>query len=233
MRTDFFDSIDTEEKAYWLGFLAADGNVSRRGVIRLTLAAIDREHVESFGKAIGVAKPLPVRASATCRAFVSLAVGSVEMAGDLARHGIVPAKSLILRPWVGARGLMRHYWRGVFDGDGWLCRRTAGGWELELCGTEAIVRGFQAFVAANTGRRYGGVYPNKSIFRFQTGGLRGAQAIAGLLYADVTIALPRKRSLATAIGQEACRYGDHSQLTPTILAELKQSLGTWKGLPQR
>ena len=26
---NFFEKIDTEEKAYWLGFIAADGHVSR------------------------------------------------------------------------------------------------------------------------------------------------------------------------------------------------------------
>ena len=49
-----FDVIDTEEKAYWLGFLYADGYVSNhdknknRNVIELTLALNDFSHIKKF-----------------------------------------------------------------------------------------------------------------------------------------------------------------------------------------
>ena len=44
-----FDSIDTEEKAYWLGFLFADGSVSARdNQVELSLSSIDRGHLQKF-----------------------------------------------------------------------------------------------------------------------------------------------------------------------------------------
>lgn len=44
-----FDSIDTEEKAYWLGFLYADGNVhSTANIVSLSLKLSDINHLEKF-----------------------------------------------------------------------------------------------------------------------------------------------------------------------------------------
>lgn len=44
---NIFDIVDTPEKAYWLGFLYADGNVCN-GSIRLHLKIGDRKHIEKF-----------------------------------------------------------------------------------------------------------------------------------------------------------------------------------------
>jgi transposase len=58
----FFDCIDAEPKAYWLGFLAADGCIDKRvgcsGRILLTLARADKEHVKRFKKAIRASNPI-------------------------------------------------------------------------------------------------------------------------------------------------------------------------------
>ena len=51
----YFDSIDTEEKAYWLGFLFADGAVTQYNHsydIELSLKIDDKEHVEKFAKTL-------------------------------------------------------------------------------------------------------------------------------------------------------------------------------------
>lgn len=44
-----FDVIDTEEKAYWLGFLYADGNIgSTECKLEVNLQASDWEHMKKF-----------------------------------------------------------------------------------------------------------------------------------------------------------------------------------------
>ena len=45
----FFDTIDTQEKAYWLGFLFADGNVSNiSNTVSISLKGDDIAHLEKF-----------------------------------------------------------------------------------------------------------------------------------------------------------------------------------------
>src|SRR5699024_3897298 len=56
---NFFDEIDTEEKAYWLGFLYADGCVREdRGCFRLGLQARDVRHLEKFRESLDSNHPI-------------------------------------------------------------------------------------------------------------------------------------------------------------------------------
>ena len=41
----FFEEIDSKEKAYWLGFLYADGYISKGGIIELSLKSTDSDHI--------------------------------------------------------------------------------------------------------------------------------------------------------------------------------------------
>ena len=46
-----FDVIDTEEKAYWFGFMYADGNISSVGHrLEINLSVADIDHMEKFRK---------------------------------------------------------------------------------------------------------------------------------------------------------------------------------------
>lgn len=49
-----FDTIDTPEKAYWLGFIVADGylNVNRR-MLRIKLGDIDKNHLLKYINFLG------------------------------------------------------------------------------------------------------------------------------------------------------------------------------------
>ncbi len=57
---DIFNEIDTEEKAYWLGFLYADGCVMDNHIFKLTLSDQDEDHLIKFCKFIGYEKEYSV-----------------------------------------------------------------------------------------------------------------------------------------------------------------------------
>ncbi len=48
---DFFENIDTEEKAYWLGFMYTDGYVTTNNRWGVWLSTKDEEHIRKFLKA--------------------------------------------------------------------------------------------------------------------------------------------------------------------------------------
>ena len=51
INSHYFDVIDSEEKAYWLGFLYADGNISSEGNrLEVRLSIKDIKHLEKFRK---------------------------------------------------------------------------------------------------------------------------------------------------------------------------------------
>ena len=52
MNDDYFSEIDIEEKAYWLGFIYADGYVTG-SKLGIAIANLDRMHLEKFKKCIG------------------------------------------------------------------------------------------------------------------------------------------------------------------------------------
>lgn len=53
----FFEAIDTHEKAYWFGFIAADGNIYN-GKVQICLNKKDEKHLNKFCKRINYNGPL-------------------------------------------------------------------------------------------------------------------------------------------------------------------------------
>jgi len=116
----YFETIDTEEKAYFLGFMFADGYVvqDKRHIWRvgLELHKRDKNIIKRFSRALCSEHPICQKRG---RETVYIQIGSKEMAQDLIKHGCVPRKSLILKfPTTVPEHLLRHFIRGYSDGDG-------------------------------------------------------------------------------------------------------------------
>jgi hypothetical protein len=116
-----FDKIDTEEKAYWLGFLASDGCVSEKQ-LSLQVAEKDLSHLLKFKNFIGVDyKISKCETNLDNKIFLGYryVVSSINFVKSLEKHGIVQNKSLILSFSNTVNdNLIRHYIRGLVDGDG-------------------------------------------------------------------------------------------------------------------
>lgn len=116
---DIFHTIDTEEKAYWLGFLYADGYISKYNQVEVSLALKDEDHLIKLKKFINTNTKI-IKDDYRCR----LLFCSKELVKDLANLGCVNNKSLILTfptEEQVPQELLRHFLRGYVDGDGCLC----------------------------------------------------------------------------------------------------------------
>lgn len=139
---NIFEKIDSEEKAYWLGFLYADGSVSSaENKIELGLAEKDLSHIEKFKKFTNLNNKISYRASTKSYRFC---FRSTKCKEDLIKKGCVPKKSLILTfPTYDQvpKELMRHFIRGYFDGDGWFTN-TKDCFQVGIIGTAKFIEGF-------------------------------------------------------------------------------------------
>lgn len=127
---DYFDHIDTEEKAYWLGFLSADGWISRNerdnsGTVGIELQYGDIDHLRKFNKSINGNYKITDRYrkctltnSDKANHDCVLRIYSIVMYESLVRLGFTNNKSFDLSIPKLDEPLIHHYIRGYFDGNG-------------------------------------------------------------------------------------------------------------------
>jgi len=116
---NYFKNIDSEEKAYFLGLLFADGNVFKR-TMSISLQDQDKNILEHFKSSIQYTGPLLINNKlGNRRTQLRLSITSTSLATDLKLHGICKNKAFnILFPKCISEQLFSHFIRGYFDGDG-------------------------------------------------------------------------------------------------------------------
>jgi DNA-binding transcriptional regulator WhiA len=147
----FFDKIDTIQKAYWLGFLYADGTVSisngKKKAYRLSVevAEVDRDFLELFKKTVNADNPIEeVERTVNGKPYssVRLRLCSKGFVESLIDKGCLSNKSLILvfPEWLEER-LVPHFIRGYFDGDGSIVcsENNWNSYEFSVIGTKPFL----------------------------------------------------------------------------------------------
>lgn len=122
----FFEDINSEEKAYWFGFIMADGCIiTNHSKLRLQikLSSKDKTHLEKFNESIEGNYPIQTYKNqggfSNTDSFNSrITIRYHDMCHHLIDHGCVQNKSLILTFPNLQEDLVRHFIRGYFDGDG-------------------------------------------------------------------------------------------------------------------
>lgn len=229
LNESFFRDGPPELRCYVAGFIAADGCVTGNKEIVINLAVRDREHLGKIASAVGWTGPIlsyhKVKDGKTytiCR----LGFRSAPMAADLATFGVIPAKSKTIRPWDGPDDLLRHYYRGVFDGDGAIYHDKRDIWLAKLVGSKWMCQGFADFIGRRLGFR-AAVQAHSGIFKVSFGGVVPPREVARLLYDGAAISLDRKRLLYEELLRREPKQKDWRGLTREDLETLHTEHGSW------
>lgn len=202
---DYFQEIDTEEKAYWLGFLYADGNVCfneirRNYCVSIELKASDEGHLKKFNKAIEGNIELSYRYSVSPsykeRLFkiCCIRIFNKKMCNDLIKLGCIPNKTFFVKIPTIREDLIWHFIRGFFDGDGSIYKRSdrKGIFAKFTSASPDMINGIRNLLYENNINTYITHSKNSKAMDLYVSGRKNSLKFFNLIYKDCTIYLDRK-----------------------------------------
>lgn len=197
-----FKTIETEEDAYWLGFITADGCIIENRWLAIGLAEKDTEHLVKFCSYIGLneTETKEIIKSGFGGAYTgdnvvnSVKICSLDIIKNLEEKGITPKKSGKEIPYIcSSKELEKAYIRGLIDGDGYI-RSTQYG--FGIVGSKDICEYVQNFIinnihdiSSNHIREHGIIY------KLEVNGKDQSFIILSALYENAQIYLDRKYQL--------------------------------------
>jgi Mor family transcriptional regulator len=201
----FFEIIDTEEKAYWLGMMYADGyvcydQIKHKYFFCLGLKRADKEIIESFKKSLESNHPTKYRSyydSRTDKRYykASILICSQKMAADLTKLGCGQRKSNKIRfpsDETVPQHLKRHFVRGFWDGDGsWGIYNN--GINLSFKSNYEFCKELQLWLINQCGVNKTKITQSPGCYDVGWGGRWNAYRVYHLLYDDSTIWMGRKK----------------------------------------
>lgn len=119
---NFFNKIDTEDKAYILGFILGDGTISKKG-IHIALAKQDTQILNEIAIRLKAEKYFNIKKSNPStneQDKIHLPLRRKQFAIDLNKHGIPYPPKSFNEPFIILDNdiLQWHFIRGMFDADG-------------------------------------------------------------------------------------------------------------------
>lgn len=195
---NFFENIDSEEKAYWLGFIFADGSLDeKRHKLKISISIKDKEILEKFKKSISSNHKInnyKISSGYSNNSIVcEISICSQKLCNDLYNSNIIPNKTFSGIPPILSNNLEPHFWRGMLDGDGWVSISERNNKYLTLetgiCGNIYAMQSYSKFLTKNNITNK--ITSDKSIFRTRICANR-ALNLLNILYGNATIFLQRK-----------------------------------------
>lgn len=166
---EFFDLIDSEEKAYFLGFLYADGyNNNIKGSISINLQEGDGYILEKFSQLVYKTKrPLYSKPpKGNSKPQVALTISNRYMSDKLQQMGCIQRKSLVLEfPNINS-DLHHHFIRGYFDGDGCITINKQKQFHFNIVGTRTFLTELQRILVDNCNLNFTKIADKKTVATF-------------------------------------------------------------------
>lgn len=188
----FFRKIENEYQAYILGFICADGYVHNNGkVVSIAIKQSDSQILEEIKKAMKTNAEFKVkRKPSNQEDLYVLNISSKELVNDLVKLGITSNKTKVLSLPVMDKDLYRHFFRGIFDGDGYVGEK-----QFALTGGSiSILKSLQNLIFAETGQELviRELKKNGYVRGYQLYGSKRDKEVLEWTYRDSRIRLERK-----------------------------------------
>ena len=193
INSNVFKTIDSKEKAYWLGFLEADGCVYK-GYTKITLQKRDYNHLIKFQKFLNTNNSVKI-IKHNNKEYCTISTGNQTIYEDLIRLGCVERKSLILKPCLEVpTQYIFDYIRGYWDGDGGLSYSQKNNrWQAYCTSTKEMLDFFVQQLNLNTKPFL--EHRCKQTYRIHFNGRINVYNKMSLLYKNANIFLDRKYQL--------------------------------------
>jgi len=212
---DYFEIIDNSDKAYWLGFIAADGAVcksSKYNSYRLSISVEEKdiEHLRKFLSSVGgndikiekYINTIGYSNKEKPSKIVRVVLNSYKMCLDLEKYHIHQNKSYDIKFPNISQKYIPDYLRGVFDGDGsYYCKfsekenRYRLSFELVSMSKDFIEKIKDYFTTKEIKLNiYSRVLPKSgnTVYRLMSGSIKEITKLINLLYNNPTMYLSRK-----------------------------------------
>lgn len=203
---NIFENIDTAEKAYWLGFIAADGCNYQRDInasIIINIHRKDREHLEKFkkfvkGDSLQIVDHIQNQGFSNNTPMSKITINSIKMSKDLSNLGVTPRKSLTLQPPKIDNNFALPYILGYFDGDGSIFQTKQNEFGINIEGTKETLEWINNIlnISNKLEKRKD---DNTNNYYIRCGGIQKPYQILKQLYNSVDIHLDRKYEIFTIL----------------------------------
>lgn len=185
---DYFEVINTPDKAYFLGWMISDGAIienktrpGRQKVISLEIHNKDRQILELFAQCLGADQT--IIKTYEKRNHCHIRFSSDKMADDLSKYGVVPRKSYISYLPKIEKDLMSHLIRGIFDGDGTITIDKTNNGHIAFYGSEQICNDIADYLHINLGLNRNKV-SKTTCYHVWYGGKKPVKILLDYLYND-------------------------------------------------
>lgn len=192
----YFETIDTEYKAYWLGFIWADGYISGDRRMGISLSKKDEGHLDKFKKDIDSNHEIKEYRTKENQAFKEISyhriiLNSVENVNNLIIQGVLHNKTYFYEyPKLVPDDLVRHFIRGFFDGNG--CISGTSKYKIKICGLEELLEWFRIKFPVYSKSKLSKRKQHQVVMTLDIGGKNNVIQILEYMYKDCKVSLYRK-----------------------------------------
>lgn len=229
----FFNVIDNELKAYWLGFLIADGCISKSAgdlrAFHFNLQRRDGDMVRLLARAIGF--------SGKIRDFIHKKNGKEYLKTGIDLNNKIFCNSLLALGWNEFKKhdnptllkripphLIHHFIRGFFDGDGCVSRtKKRKAYYFTFAGSHDCLAAIEDIIVNALGFKKKGPKKSKNCasYRISWNGNLQVSRFADWLYRGATTWMPRKRAKFASIKLMPLDFDSHNHFQyPLSYAEI-------------